>query len=142
MSFGAAIKSARRSAKRRRGVDGRAKASRPLGFTEDPAMSVGVHESTQTDWVQSVLFDRGYLSRIRGEAIKVYLVVVEAGGGEPDRSVTISLNQLTRRTKLSTPTVIDSLVQLEKLGLVVSTTHQRGKVKTYYIADPPAPRAD
>ncbi len=105
-------------------------------------MSVGVDESTQTDWVQSVLFDRGYLSRIRGEAIKVYLVVVEAGGGEPDRSVTISLTQLTSRTRLSTPTVIDSLVQLEKLGLVVSTTHQRGKVKTYYIADPPAPPAD
>jgi len=102
-------------------------------------MSVGVHESTQTDWVQSVLFDRGYLARIRGEAIKVYLAVIEAGGGEPDRSVTISLNQLTARTRLSVPTVIDSLTQLERLGLVVSTTRQRGKVKTYYIADPPAP---
>lgn len=102
-------------------------------------MSVGVHESTQTDWVQSVLFDRGYLARIRGEAIKVYLVIVEAGGGEPDRSVTISLNELTARTRLSTPTVIDSLARLEGLGLVVSTTRRRGKVKTYYIADPPAP---
>ena len=58
-------------------------------------MAVGTYEPTRTDWVQSVLFDRGYLSRIRGEAIKVYLVVIEAGGGEPDRSVTISLNQLT-----------------------------------------------
>src|SRR5690242_18667919 len=69
---------------------------------EDRAMAVGTYEPTRTDWVQSVLFDRGYLSRIRGEAIKVYLVVIEAGGGEPDRSVTISLNQLTARTRLST----------------------------------------
>ena len=104
-------------------------------------MAVGTYEPTRTDWVQSVLFDRGYLSRIRGEAIKVYLVVIEAGGGEPDRSVTISLNQLTARTRLSTPTVIGSLGQLEDLGLVVSTTRQRGKVKTYYIADPPALQA-
>ena len=36
---------------------------------------------TQTDWLKSVLFDRGYLARIRGEAIKVYLVMVEACGG-------------------------------------------------------------
>ena len=28
--------------------------------------------------------------------------------------------------------------RLEDLGLVVSTTHQRGKVKTYYVSDPPA----
>lgn len=99
-------------------------------------MSVGVHESTQTDWVQSVLFDRGYLARIRGEAIKVYLAVIEAGGGEPDRSVTISLNQLTARTRLSVPTVIDSLAQLERLGLVVSTTRQRGKVKSNPVRSP------
>jgi hypothetical protein len=91
----------------------------------------------QTDWVQSVLFDRGYLARIRGEAIKVYLVMLEACGGLPDRSVTISLSQLTRRTRLSHPTVIESLARLEDLGLVVSTTHERGKVKTYYVADPP-----
>ena len=49
----------------------------------------------QTDWVKSVLFDRGYLARIRGEAIKVYLVMLEASGGMPDQSVTISLSQLT-----------------------------------------------
>ena len=104
-------------------------------------MAVSTYEPTRTDWVQSVLFDRGYLSKIRGEAIKVYLVIIEAAGGEPDRSVTLSLNQLASRTQLSTPTIIDSLSQLEKLGLVVSTTRQRGKVKTYYIADPPAPRA-
>jgi hypothetical protein len=90
-----------------------------------------------TDWVRSVLFDRGYLARIRGEAIKVYLVILEDSGGKPDCSVTISLSQLTKRTGLSSPTVIDSLTRLEGLGLVVSTTHQRGKVKTYYVADPP-----
>ena len=43
-----------------------------------------------------------------------------------------------RRTRLSCPTVIESLSRLEDLGLVVSTTHERGKVKTYYVADPPA----
>jgi hypothetical protein len=90
-----------------------------------------------TDWVRSVLFDRGYLARIRGEAIKVYLVMLEGSGGKPDRSVTISLSQLIKRTGLSSPTVSDSLTRLEGLGLVVSTTHQRGKVKTYYVADPP-----
>ena len=100
-------------------------------------MSVSV--PTQTDWVKSVLFDRGYLARIRGEAIKVYLVMLEASGGRPDRSVTVSLSQLMKRTELSCPTVIDSLARLENLGLVVSTTHERGKVKTYYISDPPAP---
>jgi hypothetical protein len=94
----------------------------------------------QTDWVKSVLFDRGYLSRIRGEAIKVYLVMLEGCGGAPDRSVTISLSQLSRRTRLSCPTVIESLSRLEDLGLVVSTTHERGKVKTYYVSDPPASR--
>ena len=92
----------------------------------------------QTDWVKSVLFDRGYLSRIRGEAIKVYLVMLEGCGGAPDQSVTISLSQLTRRTRLSCPTVIESLSKLEDLGLVVSTTHERGKVKTYYVSDPPS----
>jgi hypothetical protein len=33
--------------------------------------------------------------------------------------------------------VIESLTRLEDLGLVVSTTRERGKVKTYYVADPP-----
>jgi hypothetical protein len=93
---------------------------------------------TQTDWVKSVLFDRGYLARIRGEAIKVYLVMLESCGGVPDTSVTISLNQLSARTGLSCPTVIESLGRLEDLGLVVSTTHERGKIKTYYVSDPPA----
>lgn len=91
----------------------------------------------QTDWVKSVLFDRGYLARIRGEAIKVYLTMIASSGGEPDRSVTVSLRQLMARTGLSCPTVIEALTQLEGLGLVVSTTRERGKVKTYYVSDPP-----
>jgi hypothetical protein len=91
----------------------------------------------QTDWVKSVLFDRGYLARIRGDAIKVYLTMLEASGGQPDQSVTLSLNQLMERTRLSCPTVIHGLAQLEKLGLVVSTTRERGKVKRYYVSDPP-----
>ena len=101
-------------------------------------MSVAMPEPTQDDWVKTVLFDRGYLARIRGDAIKVYLAIIEACGGVPDRSVTISLSLLMRRTQLSCPTVIESLARLEDLGLVVSTTHQRGKVKTYYVSDPPA----
>lgn len=91
----------------------------------------------QADWVKQVLFDRGYLARIKGEAIKVYLVVLQACDGRPDQSVALSLRQLMDRTRLSCPTVIDSLARLESLGLVVSTTHERGKVKTYYVADPP-----
>jgi pyocin large subunit-like protein len=97
---------------------------------------VTVAMPTQTDWVKTVLFDRGYLARIRGDAIKVYLVMLEICGGVPDKSVTISLSQLMTRTRLSCPTVIDSLSRLETLGLVVSTTHERGKVKTYYVSDP------
>ncbi len=92
----------------------------------------------QTDWLKDVLINRGYLARIKGEAIKVYLVMVEACGGVPDQSVTISLSQLMGRTRLSCPTVIESLAKLETLGLVVSTTHERGKVKTYYVPDPPS----
>lgn len=92
----------------------------------------------QTDWLKSVLFDRGYLARMRGETIKVYLVMVQACGGEPDRSVSVSLSQLMGRTSLSCPTIIESLARLERLGLVVSTTHERGKIKTYYVPDPPA----
>ena len=90
----------------------------------------------QTDWLKSVLIDRGYLSRIKGEAIKVYLVILEACGGIPDQSVTMSLTQMMRETRLSCPTVIDCLGRLERLGLVVSTTHERGKVKSYYVPDP------
>jgi hypothetical protein len=100
-------------------------------------MSVAMPKPTQNDWVKTVLFDRGYLPQIRGEAIKVYLTVIEACGGVPDRSVTMSLSLLMQRTRLSCPTVIDSLSHLESLGLVVSTTRQRGKVKTYYVSDPP-----
>ena len=96
----------------------------------------------QTDWLKSVLFDRGYLARIRGEAIKVYLAMLDACGGQPDRSVTLSLGQIMTRTRLSCPTVIESLARLERLGLVVSTTHERGKTKTYYVSDPPDELAD
>ena len=92
----------------------------------------------QAEWLRSVLIDRGYLARIKGEAIKVYLAMLDACGGIPDQSVTVSLNQLMAKTRLSCPTVIDSLSRLETLGLVVSTTHERGKVKTYYVPDPPS----
>ncbi len=101
-------------------------------------MSVPTPETTENDWVRRVLFEQGYLAKIPGEAIKVYLTMIEACGGLPDRSVTISLKVIMRRTQLSCPTVIESLARLEELGLVVSTTRQRGKVKTYYVADPPA----
>lgn len=101
-------------------------------------MPVTMPTPTRTDWVQSVLFDRGYLAKLRGESIKVYLAMLEATGGEPDKSVTMSLNQLMRRTALTCPTVIEGLIRLEGLGLVVSTTRGRGKVKTYYVSDPPA----
>ena len=100
---------------------------------EHPNMTATLPQAIQNDWVKTVLFDRGYLARIRGEAIKVYLAIIEACDGVPDRSVSISLNSLMRRTRLSCPTVIDALARLEDLGLVVSTTHQRGKVKTYYL---------
>ena len=56
-----------------------------------------------------------------------------------DSGQPVSLSQLMTRTRLTCPTVIDSLSRLEELGLVVSTTHQRGKVKTYYVSDPPTP---
>jgi hypothetical protein len=89
-------------------------------------------------WLRSVLFDRGFLARMRGEAIKVYLVIVGACGGEPDRSVRMSLAQIMERTDLSCPTVIECLGRLEALGLVVSTTREPGRAKTYYVPDPPA----
>ena len=91
----------------------------------------------QPDWLQSVLFDRGYLARIKGEAIKVYLVLVAAGGGQPDRSVRMSLTQMMSLTHLTCPTVLDALARLENLGLVVSTTRETGRAKTYYVSDPP-----
>ena len=62
--------------------------------------------------------------------------MLESGGGLPDKSVTLSLNQIMKRTGLSCPTVIEGLGRLEVLGLVVSTTRVRGKVKTYHVSDP------
>jgi hypothetical protein len=100
-------------------------------------MSFAMPESTENDWVRKVLFDQGYLAKIRGEAIKVYLAIIQACGGVADRSVTVSIKHIMMQTSLSCPTVIESLARLENLGLVVSTTRQRG-VKTYYVADPPA----
>lgn len=105
-------------------------------------MAVAMPVPAQTDWVKTVLFDRGYLAKIRGEAIKVYLAIIEACEGLPDRSLAISLSQLMKRTGLSCPTIIESLTRLEQLGLVVSTTHERGKVKTYYVPGPPAEPLD
>lgn len=96
---------------------------------------------TETDWLRSVLFERGYLAKIKGEAIKVYLVMVEACGGLPDSNVTLSLRDLMGRTRLSCPTVMDSLDRLEGLGLVVSTTRRKGRVTTYYVSDPPRTKA-
>ena len=106
------------------------------GFVVPVAMPI------QTDWLKSVLIDRGYLARIKGDSIKVYLIMLEGCGGMPDRSVTMSLAQVMKRTRLSCPTVIDSLSRLEELGLVVSTTHEPGKVKTYYVPDPPGDFSD
>jgi hypothetical protein len=111
--------------------------SRHANPTKFPTVLFVMSLTVKNDWVKTILFDRGYLSKIRGDAIKVYLAIIEAAGGLPDRSVTISLSLLMRRTHLSCPTVIESLARLEELGLVVSTTHQRGKVKTYYVSNPP-----
>ena len=88
------------------------------------------------DWLRSVLIDRGYLARIKGEAIKVYLAMLDASGGIPDRDVTMSLHELMAETRLSCPTVIASLSRLETLGLVITRTHERGRVKTYHLPDP------
>ena len=66
-------------------------------------MSVAMPEPSQDDWVKTVLFDRGYLARIRGDAIKVYLAIIEACGGVPDRSVTISLNRAHAADQLIVP---------------------------------------
>ena len=84
------------------------------GWESNP-MVVTKPETVHADWVQTVLFERGYLARIRGDAIKVYLTIIEACNGVPDRSLTISLNQLMERTHLSCPTVIESLSRLRSL---------------------------
>ncbi len=89
------------------------------------------------DWVRHLLFDRGFLASMKGESIKVYLTMLTACGGEPDRSVTISLRSIQDATNLSCPTVIESLNRLEELGLVVPTMRKSGRVKTYYIPGVP-----
>lgn len=88
------------------------------------------------DWLSAVLFERGFLAKLKGEAIKVYLVMVEDSGGKSDASITLSLSEIMHRTKLSCPTVIDALARLEMLGLVVSTNRRRGRTTTYYIPNP------
>ena len=86
-----------------------------------------------------MLIDRGYLARIKGEAIKVYLVMTRSMRGDPRPERDDEPQPVHGPdSSLSCPTVIDSLTRLEKLGLVVSTTHERGKVKTYYVPDPPS----
>ena len=91
----------------------------------------------QASWLKSVLIDRGYLARIKGDAIKIYLAMLESCGGEPGRSVTVSLSQLMKRTNLTSPTIVDGLSRLETLGLVVASSQGPGKVKSYYVSDPP-----
>lgn len=93
---------------------------------------------TGTDWFRTVLLERGYLARIRGEAIKVYLVMLSACGGSPGRSVTLSVPEIMRRTRLSYPTVQASLKQLTTLGLVVSKENKVGRTRTYEVPDPPS----
>lgn len=90
------------------------------------------------DWLRDVLLDRGYLARLKGEAIKVYLALLERCGGEPEQSVTVSTSELTRRTSLSAPTVIDALRRLEALGLAIPQPTSPGRAKSYYVPDPPA----
>lgn len=89
------------------------------------------------DWLRDVLLDRGYLARLKGEAIKVYLALLERCGGEPEQSVTVSTSELTRRTSLSTPTVIEALRRLEALGLAIPQPAPPGRTKSYYVPDPP-----
>ena len=79
-------------------------------------MSVPTPATIENDWVRRVLFEQGYLAKIPGDSIKVYLAMIEACGGLPDQSVTISLKVIMRRTRLSCPTVIESLARLESLG--------------------------
>ena len=54
-------------------------------------MSVPIPEPFQDDWVKTVLIDRGYLAKIRGEAIKVYLAILEACGGVPTVALRLAL---------------------------------------------------
>ena len=58
------------------GLGRKGRRSRPVAGSrwrgDRGGVAVPVAMPIQTDWVQSVLFDRGYLARIRGEAIKVY----------------------------------------------------------------------
>lgn len=89
------------------------------------------------NWIRDLLFDKGFLAAMKGESVKVYLTMLSACGGEPGRSVTMSLRSIQEATNLSCPTVIDCLGRLENLGLVVPTNHRSGHANTYYIPGPP-----
>ena len=69
-----------------RGFDPRGRSTGGAGDSRRGGI-VPVAMPIQTDWVKSVLFDRGYLARIRGEAIKVYLVDARGvrRGARPER---------------------------------------------------------
>ena len=100
-------------------------------------MSVATPKPTQNDWVKTVLFDRGYLPQNprRGHQSVSGRHRGLRWGPRPQRDD--EPQRTDAADPLSCPTVIDSLSHLEDLGLVVSTTRQRGKVKTYYVSDPP-----
>ena len=97
---------------------------------------MSVATPTEVDWLKSLLFDRGYLARMKGDAIKIYLAVLASCDGETGRGVTLSLSHLMAETQLSCPTVIEGLARLERLGLVIATSGGPGKAKTYAVADP------
>lgn len=103
---------------------------------EEP-MSQSSSPTSSQDWVRHLLFDQGFLAAMKGESVKVYLAMLTACGGEPGRSVTMSLRTIQNATNLSCPTVIDCLDRLENLGLVVHTIHKPGHANTYYIPGPP-----
>ena len=89
-----------------------------------------------SEWLRVTLLERGYLARIGGEAIKVYLVLIGLCAGRPGRSVRVSGGWLSRRAGISVVTVGRSLVRLERLGLVEVVEHPPGKAKTYRLLDP------
>lgn len=106
------------------------------GTATDPDSREGGEGGAAAEWFKTLMLDRGQLARIRGEAIKVYLVLLELGGGRPGRIVTVSGAELSRRTWLSGPTVSECLVRLESLGLVAALETKPGRAKSYRVSDP------
>ena len=115
---------------------------RIAGRLQGGGLLVPVAMPIQTDWVKSVLFDRGYLARIRGEAIKVYLVMLEACGGDarPERD-----DQPEPVDGADAALVPDGDRRAWRGSRTSAWSSRRrtsaGKVKTYYVSDPPG-RAD